>query len=415
MHHTRPVRRLLAAAALCVLAACASVDPKPSGPYVRQGPFPAPENLRAPVEFWKQVYGSWSLGQYALHDERYLDLVYEIVDLPGGAREGLSTDDKSVLRARRDGLQAQLRELERKQLAGESLNADEKRLRERIVASSAGEAGVIGAAERLRAQRGIRERFARGLEIGARYDQRFREIFQSAGVPEDLAYLPHVESSFQASARSSVGAAGIFQFMPSTAKSYMVVHTATDERLDPLVAAQGAARYLADAYSRLGDWGLAITSYNHGVGGLAKARSLHGADIGRIVWDYDGKAFGFASRNFYAQFLAARELAGRTVVTPARGIQVPRENVVLDHPTSAPHLASYYGLSVEQLSALNPGWSPAALGGRAMLPAGATVWVPDQTLARLAAAGQPATPAELIAMADPPRAAAAPARKRGVR
>lgn len=414
MRHTGLARRVLAATALCVLAACASVDPAPSGPYVRQGPFPAPESLRAPVEFWKHVYATWSLGQYALHDDRYLDLVYEIVDLPGGAREGLGSDDKSVLRAHRDGLEARLRELERKQLAGESIDAEEKRLRAKIVASSAGEAGVIGAADRLRAQRGIRERFARGLEIGARYDQRFREIFRSAGVPEDLAYLPHVESSFQASARSSVGAAGIFQFMPTTAKSYMVVHSATDERLDPQVAAQGAARYLADAYGRLGDWGLAITSYNHGVGGLAKARSAHGTDIGQIVWSYDGKAFGFASRNFYAQFLAARELAGRTVVTPARGIPVPAEHVVLDHPTSAPHLASYYGLPVEQLSALNPAWSAAALGGRAMLPAGATVWVPDNTLARLAAAGQSSTPPELIAMADSPRTAA-PARKRGVR
>lgn len=415
MRHSSLVRRTLAATLLSVLAACASVEPqRPGGPYVRSGPFPAPESLRAPVEFWKNVYSTWGLGQYALHDERYLDLVYEVVDIPGGGREGLTAEDKSVLRAHRDGLEAQLRELERKQLASETLNADEKRLRAKIVASSAGEAGVIGAADRLRAQRGIRERFARGMEIGARYDGRFRQIFREAGVPEDLAYLPHVESSFQASARSSVGAAGIFQFMPGTAKNYMVVHPATDERLDPLVAAQGAARYLADAYSRLGDWGLAITSYNHGVGGLAKARAQVGPDIGNVVWSYSGPAFGFASRNFYAQFLAARELAGRTVVTPARGVTVPNERIVLDHPTSAPHLASYYGLPVEQLSMLNPGWSPAALNGRAMLPAGATVWVPDNTLARLAAAGQSTTPPELIAMADTPRTAA-PARKRGVR
>jgi len=59
----------------------------------------------------------------------------------------------------------------------------------------------------------------------------------------------------------------------------------------------------------LGDWPSALTSYNHGIGGMKKAQNRMGLDFARIVKDYDGPAFGFASRNYYAQFLAAREIA----------------------------------------------------------------------------------------------------------
>lgn len=412
--------RLSAAVLLAALAACASVDDghrRPdTSPYVQSGPFPAPPTLRPQVEFWEKVYSQWGLGQYALHDDRYLDLVYEVVDLPQPTGEGLRNDQRTYLRARKDTLESQLRELERKVVSGESLTADEKALRAKIVASSAGTTGVSGAADRLRAQRGIRERFTRGIAISGRYDNQFRQIFRQAGVPEDLAYLPHVESSFQASARSSVGAAGIWQFMPATARDYMVLHPATDERLDPIISAKAAARYLSGAYSRLGDWSLAITSYNHGIGGMAKAKSQYGTDFGQIVASYDGSSFGFASRNFYAQFLAAREVArnprrflGHDV---AREAPLPAESFTLDHPTSAPHLASYYGTSVDRLAGMNQAWSSSAVNGNAMLPAGATVWVPAGTLNRLAANGQPTTPPELLAMVDTPRPVA-PRSRRG--
>ena len=82
-----------------------------------------------------------------------------------------------------------------------------------------------------------------------------------------------------------------------------------DYRLDPFISAQGAARYLSYAYGKLHDWPSALTSYNHGIGGMRRAQNQMGTDFMRIVDKYDGPAFGFASRNYYAQFLAAREIA----------------------------------------------------------------------------------------------------------
>ena len=83
--------------------------------------------------------------------------------------------------------------------------------------------------------------------------------------------------------------------------------------LDPFASAIGAANYLSSAYSKLGDWPAAITSYNHGIGGMKRAQNQVGRNFARIVNTYDGPAFGFASRNYYAQFLAAREIANNTV------------------------------------------------------------------------------------------------------
>ena len=125
----------------------------------------------------------------------------------------------------------------------------------------------------------------------------------------ELAYLPHVESSFQARARSSAGAVGIWQFTRGTGRKYLKITSAIDERLDPIAAAHGAAQYLADAYEELASWPIALTAYNHGVGGMAKAVKDHGADYEQIFNEYEGRRFGFASKNFYSEFLAARAIA----------------------------------------------------------------------------------------------------------
>jgi membrane-bound lytic murein transglycosylase D len=90
---------------------------------------------------------------------------------------------------------------------------------------------------------------------------------------------------------------------------YLTINYEVDERLDPMVATRAAARLLRDNYDALGTWPLAITAYNHGRAGMARAkRELGTDDISKIIARYDGRTFGFASRNFYAQFLAARKI-----------------------------------------------------------------------------------------------------------
>ncbi len=273
---------------------------------MRSGAFQKPGELEAAVEFWRNTYTVWSRSQVAIHDDRYLDVIYEVMVLPGYAGECLTSEQKEMVRQRRDFWKAQLSVLESKLRYNAKLNPNDRLISEKLASNGRQLNRVLySAAERVRSQRGTRERFMHGLEISRRYDQEFRRIFRNAGLPEDLAYLPHVESSFQPSARSSAGAVGMWQFTKGAAKTFMPY----GDRLDPFASASGAARYLSYAYSKLGDWPTAITSFNHGIGGMRRAQDQVGRDFVRIVESYNGPAFGFASRNYYAQFLAAREIA----------------------------------------------------------------------------------------------------------
>ena len=104
------------------------------------------------------------------------------------------------------------------------------------------------------------------------YRPLFEEAFDRYDMPLELKYMAIIESSLNATARSRVGARGMWQFMYSTAKLYgLKINSFVDERLDVEKAVDAAARYLKDAYSTFGDWNLAICSYNCGSGNVNKA------------------------------------------------------------------------------------------------------------------------------------------------
>jgi membrane-bound lytic murein transglycosylase D len=379
---------------MLVLAACAN---QPAPPPARipitsnDAVFPAPPALQPQIAFWQNVYAVWGRGQVALHDNRHLDLIYAVITLPGETGEGYTDSQKTLLKARYENLKTALSQLESKTAARAPLTPGEQALAARIQSSSGGPGAIVGASDRLRSQRGLRERFKRGLEISGRYDAAFRQVFREAGLPEDLAYLPHVESSFQNHAASSVGAVGMWQFMPGTARQFMMMNAAVDERRDPVASAQGAARYLGKAHDRLDSWPLAITSYNHGVGGMARAKGEWGDDIATIVRNYSGKGFGFASRNFYAEFLAARNIARNPQRFFPEGLSyespLNQDRIRLRQTVAVHTLASYYEVNLGELTALNRAWNPPAQNGRISLPAGTMVWLPAGTMARLAQRG----------------------------
>ncbi len=386
----------IGALVLLLLAACSSSRPPATATIQEQWPnavdlsyrgasgvFPRPPELEPQIAFWRNVYGAWSLSQVALHDDRYMNTVYEVIDLPGGAYESYTPEQQDLIRSRKDAWKYRLQMVQSKLATGLTLDDDDKTLIAYIT-KSGGTNAVYGASERLRAQRGQRERFKRGLEISGRYDARFRDIFRRAGLPEDLAYLPHVESSFRNYARSSAGAVGVWQFTRSAAQRFMTVNAAMDERLDPVASAQGAARYLSYAHSLLGSWPLTVTSYNHGIGGMQRAMDYHGTDFVRIVNDYNNPQFGFASRNFYTEFLAARDIASQPQRYFPEGLRYEPplgwERVVLKESMSVSTIARYYGVDRAELIALNSAWTDAADADRVPVPAGTGVWLPSGTL-----------------------------------
>lgn len=234
--------------------------------------------------------------------------------------------------------------------------------------------------EKIRTQTGIKERFREGLRRSGQYLEAIEAIFSERGLPSELGRLPFVESSFDYDAYSSVGAAGIWQFMRSTAKSFMRVSAAIDERRDPIVSTRAAAQYLARAYNVLGAWPLAVTSYNHGITGVLRAsRTVGTKDIAKIIRQYDGKTWGFASKNFYTEFLAALEVE--------RDYKRYFPDLVLDRPVyfdevrisskvTYGELVSASGLDTATFEHLNPALRSRFFGAKTVVPAGMLIKVP---------------------------------------
>jgi membrane-bound lytic murein transglycosylase D len=208
---------------------------------------------------------------------------------------------------------------------------DDLTAHERRILHSFGEgakpADFIDAVGRIRFQLGQADRFHEGLIRAASWEAHIARVLEQHGVPKEIAALPHVESSFNPAAYSKVGAAGLWQFMPSTAKRFMRVDSLVDERLDPYSATEAAANLMLYNYRLLGSWPLAVTAYNHGPAGLRRAQEQLGtSDIAVIVKRYQGANFGFASRNSMSRswrlskWIATR----RNISVRSRRCRIPR-------------------------------------------------------------------------------------------
>ena len=164
---------------------------------------------------------------------------------------------------------------------------------------------------RLRFQLGQKDRMIQGIYFSGRYIEEFEKIFREAGLPIELVRLPFVESSYNVLARSKVGASGLWQIMPYTMKGFMKRDAAIDQRNHPAEATRLAAKLMRINFNMLQSWPLAMTGYNHGpTGVLNLTKKYRTRELGELVQNLTiKKRFGFASRNFYASYLAALEVS----------------------------------------------------------------------------------------------------------
>jgi len=336
--------------------------------------FPRPQSLQPAVTFWTRVYTEVDSGAGYIHDSRNLAVIYETLTFkPTDSNRQQQRRIEEVLERYRNALLAmaagkrtQLTPAEQRALAAWGMTATAKTLR--------------AAADNLRFQRGQADRFRDGLVRAGAWDRQIRALLQELGVPESLAALPYVESSYHPSVRSSAGAAGLWQFTRFTGRRYLRVDHVVDERLDPLESTRAAARLLQYNHSILKSWPLAITAYNHGLSGMRRAVRVTGTDdIGTIVRDYDGRLFGFASRNFYASFLAALDVSkdyrryfGALTRRPADNLQ--RIELPAYFPAEA--LSEGFGVDMPSLQQLNPALQPAVWDGRKYVPKGYRLHLP---------------------------------------
>jgi membrane-bound lytic murein transglycosylase D len=334
-----------------------------------------PAGLEPDIGFWRKIFGEVTTNEALVHDNRYLGIVYEKLDLSAYPSDGARQRQMDAEKARYAAILTRLAGGDRT-----NLGPDERR----VLALWAGRPGndsLRAAADRVRVQQGLSDRFLQGFVRSGRWEEHIRDSLRQSGVPEKLAALPHVESSFNPEARSFVGAAGLWQFTAGTGRRFMRIDGAVDERRDPYRSSEAAARLLKDNFGELNTWPLAITAYNHGTGGMRHAVRAVGTDnIETIVRNYDGPAFGFASRNFYVSFLAAEEVErnAEKYFGPVRR-DAPERLTTIEVPAylSASTLEKTLGLPRETLQDYNPSLLPAIWTGKKYVPRGYTLRLPE--------------------------------------
>ena len=196
-----------------------------------------------------------------------------------------------------------------------------------------------------------------------------------------------------------MGAAGLWQFMPGTARRYMRVDGVVDQRLDPYSSTEAAANLMLYNYRLLGSWPLAVTAYNHGPGGLKRAEEELGtSNIAVIVKHYQGATFGFASRNFYVAFLAALEVDrnAEKYFGPLTHLPETESSVVkLPDYAAVDALARAFKADLGALRVLNPALRPPVWNKTRLVPRGYELRIPGSpAAAEIAAAWARLPPSE---------------------
>jgi len=344
--------------------------------------FSTPENLKNNVAFWKKIYTEVSLTEGILHDSEYPLIIYTKVTI--GSRKGRSRT--RFIRYHKNLVVQTLKIMNRKRSS--QWTSKEQEIAD-LFTEYADMKELKTAWKRIRFQQGQRERYKEGLERSGAYMTFIRLMLKRFNIPDRIAYLPHVESSFNINAYSRVGAAGMWQFMRGTGRLYKLkIDYLIDERRDPIKSTIAAARLLQHNYNELKSWPLAITAYNHGLYSIKRAVKVTGSrDIGVIIEKYKNRRFRFASKNFYSCFLAASEIAV-DAEKYFSDINYPPplqyKEIQLESYLQPKALEKHLGIPQEKIKELNPALRSIVFSRQLPIPRGFKLRIPASMSPQLA-------------------------------
>ena len=316
--------------------------------------FVANQDMRERVDFWKKIYSDISENEGVFHDPDFPEKVYGTISLTKIA------NDKNLSAAQKKQKIKTAIQFERLRIAAKFRIKDLKHIR---------------------LQMGLKERMQKALFISGQYLPMMEDVFRKKNLPIELTRIVFVESSFNVSAQSKVGASGLWQIMPFVAKSESRFY---DKRNHPYYATVLAADMLENNYRVLGQWPLAISAYNHGLGGMKKMvrmnQSQYLPDL--IESDDHTRSWGFASENFYACFLAvlevereAKSLFGDQLL---KSKPLPMSRVVTNQKISKRIALKYFGGNLAMMKKYNPHLNMSLLKKSKTIPSGVPLVLPKK-------------------------------------
>ncbi|RMG73339.1 MAG: LysM peptidoglycan-binding domain-containing protein [Nitrospirae bacterium] len=202
-----------------------------------------------------------------------------------------------------------------------------------------------------------RRSFSQWLARSGKYIGLIKQILREEGLPEELVYLPLIESGFDTRARSHKRAVGPWQFISATAKKYgLKINYWIDERRDPVKSTRAASRYLRDLYDMFGSWPLALAAYNAGEGNVKRAlRRTRTNNYWRIIRTGYLKR---ETRNYVTKFFAAGVIASDPQKYGFQEIQYQEplrfDEVTITKPASLRFIAKCADTTLKKIRELNP-------------------------------------------------------------
>lgn len=324
--------------------------------------FSVPEGMQKEVDFWIRVYSQYTTKQGIFHYKNDLENILGEIDLT----QIYSRQDWSAVRRE---LEAELVVKRQKRILAKRLKVNPNKIR---------------------LQMGLKDRMLKAIELSGRYLPLMERVFKEENIPLELTRVVFVESSFNIRAGSKVGASGLWQIMPIIAKKSKYIHQAYDLRQDPYYSTKLAAHILRQNFQILQSWPMAVTAYNHGVGSLGKIiKKYKSNDISYLIKNVESKkSFGFASRNFYATFLAALYVESHANLYFPEPIlkeaEMKFKDIRLKKSVKYEELLLAFDNDKEKLKQYNPQLNFSFLKSKRRFPKGTVINFPQDTKSPLA-------------------------------
>ena len=272
--------------------------------------------LRIKLSFWAQIYTQFTGDQVLIHDRRDLSIVYDAINFAPLKKSNLSRyktaqKKRTATRKKVKRIRTSLFELSRmkkpKSKHAKQLQKHLIRIKVKRPKGASRKNFFTALAMNLRVQTGQRDKIFQGILNIYPFENIFNKLFKTFNLPKELLAISFVESSFNPKATSKVGASGVWQIMPFIDKKILPQGKGIDSRRNVILSTLGALHLLSQNFKILKRWDTAVTAYNSGTKHLLRARKRFrkkNADLAYILKRYRSRHLGFASKNFFSEFLA---------------------------------------------------------------------------------------------------------------